>query len=91
LNSRLGLAKIYQRQEKYKEALAELDAALKLDPNSYNVHFLRGQVLLRLGRRQEGQAELDNATRVLNASRSKRQQELDTDNVPNPELTQEPQ
>jgi len=91
LSSRLGLAKIYQGQEKYKEALAELDAASKIDPNSYNVHFLRGQVLLRLGRKPEGQAELDNATRILNSSRAKRQQELDTESVPSPELRQEPQ
>ena len=91
LTSRLGLAKIYQRQGKYKEALAELDAASKIDPNSYNVHFLRGQVLLRLGRKQEGQVELDKSTRILNTSRAKRQQELDTESVPNPELRQEPQ
>jgi tetratricopeptide (TPR) repeat protein len=91
LTSRLGLAKIYQHQDKYKEALAELDAARKIDPDSYNVHFLRGQNLLRLGRKQEGQAELDSATRILNTDRAKRQQELDTESVPSPELRQEPQ
>ncbi len=90
LTSRLELAKIYQGQQKYAAALTQLNAALKLDPASYNVHFLRGQVLLRLGRQQEGKAELAEATRVLNTSRAKRQQELET-GVPNPELTQEPQ
>jgi tetratricopeptide (TPR) repeat protein len=90
LTARLELAKIYQGQQKYSAALAELDAAQKLDPDSYNVHFLRGQVLLRLGRQQEGRSELAEATRVMNTSRAKRQKELES-GVPNPELTQPPQ
>jgi len=89
LSSRIGLAKIYQQEGRYAEALAELDAAKKLDDKSNNVHYLRGQVLLRMGRRKEGQAELATATELLNASRAKRQKELEP--VPNPELTREPQ
>ena len=87
----MGLARLYQRQGKYAPALSELDSAGKMDPNGYNIHFLRGQVLLRLGRQQEGRAELDAATRLLNASRAQRQKELGTEPLPNPELTREPQ
>jgi tetratricopeptide (TPR) repeat protein len=91
ISSRLGLAKIYQHEGKYSEALAELDKASKLDPNNSTVHFLRGQALLRLGRQQEGKAELANATQILNTSRAQRQKEMEAEPVPNPELTHEPQ
>ena len=53
VNSHLGLARIYQRQDKYSAALAEIDAAGKLDPARTDVHYMRGQVLLHLGRKQE--------------------------------------
>jgi tetratricopeptide (TPR) repeat protein len=51
--SLLNLGRLYQRQGKNHEALTALDAAEKLVPDNQNVHFLRGQVLLRLGRRAE--------------------------------------
>ena len=56
LTPHLGLAKVYQRQGQYEKALAELDAAGKLDLQSSRIHYLRGQVLLKhgpQGRRQE--------------------------------------
>ena len=52
-NSYVGLAKIYQQQEKYARALSAIDSAEKLAPHASNIQYLRGQVLLRLGRKQE--------------------------------------
>ena len=91
ISSRLGLAKLYQRQGKFAQALAELNLAAKMDPNAYTIRYLRGQVLLRLGRTKEGREELDAATRMLNASRTERQKQLGSEPLPNPELTREPQ
>ena len=36
---------------------------LKLDPGNSSVHYLRGQLLQRLGRTQEARAEMDATTR----------------------------
>jgi tetratricopeptide (TPR) repeat protein len=58
VNSRLGLAKIYLRQQKYTMALAETDAALKVDPERTDAHYLRGQALLHLGRKEEAKKEM---------------------------------
>ena len=70
--------------------LAEIDAAAKLDPGNSSVHYLRGQLLQRLGRTQEARAEMEATTRMMNEQRDKRQKELYGGPAPNPELTQEP-
>jgi len=86
-DSRIGLAKIYQRQQKYAAALAEADAAVKVDPDRPDVHYLRGQALLRLGRKAEAQKELEIA--------SSKERSADNPNqhppVPSPELLQDVQ
>jgi Flp pilus assembly protein TadD len=82
---------VYQRQNNYSEALIEAEAALKLDPDSPGIHYLKGQVLQRLGRTQEAKAEMQTFTQMSNAAREKRHQELEAGPIPNPELTQEPQ
>jgi tetratricopeptide (TPR) repeat protein len=58
VNSMLGLAKIYQRRQKYEAALAEADAALKVDPERTDAHYVRGQALLHLGRKVEAKKEM---------------------------------
>ena len=90
LNSRLGLAKIYQTQEEYAKALTALDAAAKLDPESSRIHYLRGQILLRMGKKIEGKKEIEASVRMSSARRDKRQKELEADPVPSPELTRDP-
>ena len=85
VNSIVGLAKIYQRQNKYARALAELDEAAKIDDARVDVHYMRGQLLNRLGRKEEGKKEL------LIAVRMKAKQEQQTAIVPSPELLQDPQ
>ncbi|MDQ1410139.1 MAG: hypothetical protein QOJ41_1874 [Acidobacteriaceae bacterium] len=86
----LGLTKLYLQQQKYKQALATVDAALKLAPNSQNAHFMRGQGLIREGRREEGRQELATAQKLLDSGLDKDRAALSESRVPNPELTQQP-
>lgn len=88
-----GLAKIHLRQEKYTQALAEADAALRLAPNAGNLHFVRGRVLTKMGRTDEGKKELTLAAQMRNAAveRDKELDALSEGRVPNPELKQTPQ
>jgi tetratricopeptide (TPR) repeat protein len=88
-----GLAKIYLRQGKYKQALDAVDAALRLAPNVQNLHFVRGQILKKLGRQGEAERELTRAAQARNATVEKDRQAdaLDEGRVPNPELKQLPQ
>ncbi|HTE52189.1 MAG TPA: tetratricopeptide repeat protein [Kofleriaceae bacterium] len=48
------------------EALAQVDAALKLEPNHVELHYLRGVVLLRQGQADRARAEFEK-TLALNA------------------------
>jgi tetratricopeptide (TPR) repeat protein len=81
----VGLAKIYQRQKKYAGALAEVEEAEKIDDARVDVHYMRGQLLNRLGRTEEGKKELQAAVKM------KARQEQQTAIVPAPELLQDPQ
>jgi len=96
LDPRLGsshfqLARVYQRENKYAQALTEIDAARNLNPESEAVHYVRGQVLQKLGRMQEAKAEMQQYTEMSNAAREKRHRELEAAPIPDPQLTQEPQ
>jgi tetratricopeptide (TPR) repeat protein len=77
VNSRLGLAKIYQRQGKYALALEEIDAAEKIDSLRPDIHYLRGRVLLQMGRKDEAKKELDEA---------QQSQKLGANPLPSPEV-----
>jgi len=83
-----ALGRLYQRQGKNREALTALDAAEKLVPDNQNVHFVRGQVLLRLGRREEAQTELATSRKLVDASLNKQREKYGDAPVPNPELKQ---
>jgi tetratricopeptide (TPR) repeat protein len=85
LDAHLGLAKVFQRQEQYDKALQELAAAGKLDPTSSRIHYLRGQILLKMGHKEEGKKELDTSVAMSSARRDQRQKELEGDRIPNPE------
>ena len=56
-SSHYQLARVYQSEGKYPQALTEIDAAAKIDPANSSVHYLRGQLLQRLGRTQEARAK----------------------------------
>jgi tetratricopeptide (TPR) repeat protein len=89
--SLLKLGEIHQRAGKNQQALKELDAALKLTPDNESIHFVRGRVLLALGRKEEGKAELAKAQKMLDSMLDKERAKKKEKEVPNPELTQEPQ
>ena len=87
VNSHLGLAKIYQRQQKYPQALAEVDAAGKVDPARPDIYYLRGRVLLAMGRRLEAKKELAAAQKM----EKENQKQAQPESVPSPELLQDAQ
>ena len=89
VNSYVGLAKIYQRAQKYQEALAAIDSADKLDPLRTDIHYVRGQILLHMGRKEEGRKELETSVRIDNERRAERQKQVETGTVPSPELLEE--
>lgn len=89
VSSYVGLAKIYQHQEKYTKALAEIDVAGKIDPARSDVHYVRGRVLLKLGRKEEAKKEL--AAAMAAEHRAEGEKTTDDETVPSPELLQEPQ
>jgi tetratricopeptide (TPR) repeat protein len=86
LNSYVGLAKVYQRTQNYRKALIAIDSAGKLDPVRTDIHYLRGQILLRLGRNEEGKKELEASVRIDNERRAQRQKQVESGTVPSPEL-----
>jgi tetratricopeptide (TPR) repeat protein len=91
VNSHLGLAKLYQRQGKYQQALGAVDAAGKLDPRRTDIHYVRGQVLIHMGRKDEGKKELETSVRIDNERRAEREKQVESGTVPSPELLQEDQ
>ncbi|MBZ5656650.1 MAG: tetratricopeptide repeat protein [Acidobacteriia bacterium] len=91
VSAHMGLAKIEEHRQHYAAALAELDQIIRLDSGNAGARYLRGQVLMRMGREKEGRAELAVATKMLNQQRVARQKELEGESVPSPELAREPE
>jgi tetratricopeptide (TPR) repeat protein len=89
VNSYLGLAKVCQREKKYSQALNAIDSAEKLDPRRTDIHYVRGQILIHLGRREEGRKELEASVRIDNEHRAERQKQVESGTVPSPELLQD--
>jgi tetratricopeptide (TPR) repeat protein len=82
VDSHLGLAKILQREGKYRAALTEADAAVKFDPERTEAHYVRGQLLLHLGHKDEARKEMQ----LASGQREKR-----STPVPSPELLEDSQ
>ena len=91
ISSLMGLAKIEEHEKHYAAALAGLDKVIALDTNNAGARYLRGQVLVHMGREKEGREELARATKMLNEQRAARHKELEGEAVPSPELTKEPE
>lgn len=91
ISSLMGLAKVEEHQRHYATALSELDKVIGLDSGNASARYLRGQVLVRMGREKEGREELASATKMLNEQRAARHKELEGETVPSPELAREPQ
>jgi tetratricopeptide (TPR) repeat protein len=83
-----GLGQIYQRQEKYELALKKMDEALLIVPESGKIHFVRAQLLQKLGRRDESKAEFQKAKTLMDAGVSKDRDEWGEKMLPSPELRQ---
>ncbi len=86
-----GLAKLYQKQQKLEPALKMADAALRLSPDYEGGHYLRGRILMQLGREKEGGVELAAAQKALDSQLGATREKRKEDRVPNPELTREPE
>jgi tetratricopeptide (TPR) repeat protein len=91
IGSHLGLAKIEEHQRHYAAALSELDQVLRLDSGNASARYLRGQVLMRMGREKEGREELASVAKILNEQRASRHKQLEGETVPSPELAREPE
>jgi Flp pilus assembly protein TadD len=81
------------RQQKDTEALREIDLAARLAPESENVHFVRGQLLRRVGRGEEAKAELAKAQKIFDADLAKDRRALgeEQEPTPDPELAKQPE
>ncbi len=91
VSAHMGLAKIEERRRNYRAAMGELNEVIRLDAGNASARYLRGQVLVRMGREKDGRAELATATKMLNQQRSARQKELEGGPAPSPELAREPE
>jgi tetratricopeptide (TPR) repeat protein len=89
VNSYVGLAKAYQRDQKFVLALHAIDSAAKLDSHRTDIHYVRGQILLRMGRKGEGKKELETSVRIDDQHRAEREKEVESDAAPSPELLQD--
>jgi len=63
---------------------------LKFSPKNQPLHDLRGQILKRLGRTEEAQAEMKAASELYEQSLTRRQKEFESGPLPNPEVNREP-
>jgi tetratricopeptide (TPR) repeat protein len=89
-DSNFGVAKIYLHQAKYQQALTSIDAALRFAPESQGIHYLRGQILGKLGRKDQAQAEFARVQKSADSTYTNEVESFRMERVPNPELTQQP-
>ena len=71
--------------------MSAIDSAEKLAPHASNIHYLRGQLLLRLGRKQEGKREMETSVPTDNQRRAEREKQVESGTLPSPELTEDEQ
>src|SRR5260370_41020054 len=85
-----GLAKLYQKQQKLDAALKMADTTLRISPDYEGGHYLRGRILMQLGREKEARVELAAAEKALDSRLDKERKSREEERIPNPELTKEP-
>ena len=83
------MAKIYQKQGKYEEALKAVGETLKVVPGSDKAHYLRGQLLQKLGRKEEASAEFASAKKLMDADLDQDREKWSDKAISSPELTHE--
>ena len=74
VNSCFGLAKIYRESGRFKEALAMLDRAESMVPQSASLHYTKGQVLARLGEPDKAKQEFARSAELLHEFNDRLQQ-----------------
>jgi tetratricopeptide (TPR) repeat protein len=80
-NRAWGWPKSQNARESIPRRFAQLDEIIRLDKDNASSRYLRGQVLLRMGREKEGRDELSAATKMLNEQRAARHKELEGEAV----------
>jgi tetratricopeptide (TPR) repeat protein len=75
VNSYVGLGKLDRQAGRNREALAMLDHAVALAPQSASVHYARGQVLARLGQTAAAQEEYEASAKLLKSFNDHLQQD----------------
>jgi len=88
-SAHLELAKSASDGGRYREALREVSMAVKLAPEVQRAHFVRGRVLLKLGRESEGRAELAKAQQIMDAGLKRDREKLEG-RAPDPALRDQP-
>ena len=73
-NSYFGLAKLYRDSGRLNEALAALDKAETMAPQSASLHYTKGQVLTRLGNRETARQEFAKSAELLHSFNDRLQQ-----------------
>jgi len=84
------LAKIDLRRGETNQALKEVDQAVTLAPETQGIHFVRGQILQRLGRTTEAKSEFEIARKSLAAGVERDRARSNRETVPDPELARQP-
>ena len=84
-----GLAKIYREQGRFSQALKAIDHALAIDPNSASVHYLRSQILIQLGRKEEAQTDLADVRRLQHESLDQLEKQMEGGQYHDPQLAAE--
>ncbi len=75
VNSYVGLGKLDRQAGRYSDALEMLDHAVALAPESASVHYLRGQVLAKLGQKAKAEEEFSISARLLKSFNDRLQQD----------------
>jgi len=81
-----GLAKLDRAEKRYPEALKDLDSAGALDPRSASIHYLRGQVLLQLGRKADAETEFGTVRRLHQDTIDKLEQQISGGKYRDPQI-----
>ncbi len=75
VNSYVGLGKLDRQAGHYSDSLEMLDRAVALAPESASVHYLRGQVLAKLGQKAKAEEEFNTSARLLKSFNDRLQQD----------------
>lgn len=84
-SSHYGLASAELELKQYSSALRQLNWAGKIDPQSASVHYLKGRVLLAMGRKRAAATEFSTAETMQRTVNDKLQREISGKTLPMPD------